>query len=347
MAAERHGVWGRAIEVPGLAALNTGEYAVVNSVSCTSAGSCAAGGNYFDHSGTQGFVAAERHGVWGKAVEVPGLGALNATGIGDGVGSVSCASVGNCAAVGGYSDSHDDTQGFVAVERTGLGPGDRGARTGGPEHGRGRRGQLGVVRLGRQLRGRRVLRLPPGRPLTRGFVAVERDGAWRKAIEVPGLGALDTDGSAVVKSVSCPSAGNCAAARAYNDSPDSTQGFVASERHGRWRKAIEVLGLAALNTLGGAGVGSVSCGSAGSCAAGGSYWDRHGAQGFVAVETNGVWGTATEVPGLAALNNGPDPTDEFANVYSASCAPAGGCAAAGTYADRGGNRQGFVADERG
>ena len=46
MAAERHGVWGKAIEVPGLAALNTGGDAVVNSVSCVSAGSCAAGGYY-------------------------------------------------------------------------------------------------------------------------------------------------------------------------------------------------------------------------------------------------------------------------------------------------------------
>ena len=202
------------------------------------------------------------------------------------------------------------------------------------------------MRLGGQLRGRRVLRLPP-RPPERGFVAVERDGAWGKAIEVPGLGALDTGGYAVVKSVSCPSAGNCAAAGAYNDSPDSTQGFVVSETNGVWGTAIEVPGLAALNTLGGAPVASVSCGSAGSCAAGGSYWDRHGAQGFVAVETNGVWGTAIEVPGLAALNKGPDPTDEFANVYSVSCAPAGSCAAGGTYADRGGNRQGFVADERG
>jgi hypothetical protein len=66
----------------------------------------------------------------------------------------------------------------------------------------------------------------------------------------------------------------------------------------------------------------------------------------VAVETNGVWGTAIEVPGLAALNKGADPADGFAAAWSV-CAPAGGCAAGGTYADRNGNRQGFVAVERG
>ena len=40
------GSWGQAVEVPGLAALNTGGQANVNSVSCASAGNCAAGGYY-------------------------------------------------------------------------------------------------------------------------------------------------------------------------------------------------------------------------------------------------------------------------------------------------------------
>jgi len=38
------GSWGKAVEVPGLAALNTGGDAAVTSVSCPSAGDCAAGG---------------------------------------------------------------------------------------------------------------------------------------------------------------------------------------------------------------------------------------------------------------------------------------------------------------
>src|SRR5216683_2323264 len=47
------GSWGRAIEVPGLGALDKGGYpgaggAGVVSVSCGSAGNCAAGGSYLD-----------------------------------------------------------------------------------------------------------------------------------------------------------------------------------------------------------------------------------------------------------------------------------------------------------
>ena len=90
--------------MPGLAALNAGGGAEVTSLSCARAGSCAAGGSYSDRSGnSQGFVADERNGRWAKAIEVPGLGALNAGG-GNGyaqVTSVSCASAFSCAA-GGY-----------------------------------------------------------------------------------------------------------------------------------------------------------------------------------------------------------------------------------------------------
>ena len=48
------GVWSRAIEVPGLGALSQGGDAGVSSVSCASAGNCAAGGDYFDGSPCHG-----------------------------------------------------------------------------------------------------------------------------------------------------------------------------------------------------------------------------------------------------------------------------------------------------
>ena len=91
---------------------------------------------------------------------------------------------------------------------------------------------------------------------------------------MPGLAALNTGGDAGVDSVSCGSAGNCAAGGYYTDGAGSEQGFVASERNGVWGQAIEVPGLAALNTGEDAEVDSVSCASAGNCAAGGDYAGR-------------------------------------------------------------------------
>jgi len=106
------GSWGRAITVPGLGALNTGGKAEVSSVSCASAGNCAAGGGY-DGGGSGAWVVREKNGVWAKRTAVPGLGALNKGSV-LGVSSVSCASAGSCVAGGFYQEAgRYALQGFV------------------------------------------------------------------------------------------------------------------------------------------------------------------------------------------------------------------------------------------
>jgi hypothetical protein len=353
-AARPAGSQGRAIEVPGLGALNTGGAANfspgVSSVSCASAGSCAAGGSYADASGhSQGFVAVERHGAWGRAIEVPGLGALNTGGNADlspGVSSVSCASAGSCVAGGSYADASGHSQGFVAVERDG-----RWARAievpglGALNTGENAQVPAGVTSVSCASAGS----CAAGGDYTdrggngQGFVAVERDGRWATATGVPGLGALNKGGAADVFSVSCGAAGSCAAVGDYVDSGQNEQGFVVSLRHGRWGTAIEPRGLGALNGESGGGnaaVDSVSCASAGSCAAVGSYGMPYG-MGFVVSEKNGAWGKAADVPGLAALDG------RIAGANSVSCASPGNCAAVGDYTNVDGNiQQGFVAAER-
>jgi len=341
-AARPAGSWGTAIEVPGLGALNKGGDAEVTSVSCASAGSCAAGGYYTDrHHHSQGFVASERHGRWGKAIEVPGLAALNtggAHGPAADVFSVSCASAGSCAAGGYYTDRRGHLQGFVIVERDGrwgraievpgLGALNKGGDVEVSEVSCASAGNCAAVGL-----------YPDRLGHLQMFAASQRHGRWGKAIEVRGLGALNTGVYAEVYSVSCASAGNCAAGGKYIDQAGNTQGFVASERDGRWGTVIEVPGLGTLNKGGGADVFSVACGAAGNCAAVGDYTDQVGnTQGFVAVERDGRWGKAINVPGLRALN------DINAMVSSVSCASAGNCAAVGTYGLPYGS--GFVVSEK-
>ena len=106
------GTWNSAAPVPGLAALNTGGGATVNSVSCSSDGNCVGGGFYLTGSGSQGFVATLTSGTWSSAIPVPGLVALNTSGDAD-VVSVSCSSDGNCA-IGGSYNNGSGSQGFVA-----------------------------------------------------------------------------------------------------------------------------------------------------------------------------------------------------------------------------------------
>ncbi len=261
---EVNGVWGDDIEVPDIAALNAGGNAEVTSVSCASAGNCAAGGYYFDGSGDQqAFVVDEVNGTWGDAIEVPGTAALN-TGQGAfaELSSVSCPSAGNCTA-GGYTS---DASSHVRA----------------------------------------------------AFVVDETDGVWGDAIVVPGTATVNTDGWAAVNSVSCSSAGNCAAGGYYVDT--SYQSFVDSEVNGLWGDAIEVPGTAAATDLADDGVNSVSCSSDGNCAAGGSYLDVSGAaQAYVVSEVGGYWGDAAVLP----FTNG--------SVSAVLCPSDGNCTADGTY----------------
>jgi hypothetical protein len=122
------------------------------------------------------------------------------------------------------------------------------------------------------------------------------------------------------------------------------QAFVVNEVNGTWDNAQEVPGIAALNTGGKAQLTSVSCTSAGNCSAGGYYTDKSShIQAFVVNEVDGTWGTAQEVPGIAAFNTGGNAT-----VMSVSCASAGNCSAGGYFASKtGGNphTQAFVVNE--
>ena len=271
---------------------------------------------------------------WGRAIEVPGLGALNV--FHAEVRSVSCASAGNCAAGGIYTDRRGRIRAFVVSQRRGVW-----------------RRAIGVPGLDalNPFGSARVLSVSCASAGScaaggwykdhsghqQGFVVSQRRGVWRRAIEVPSLGALNAGGSAEVSSVSCASAGNCAAAGDYTDASGQDQGFVVSERRGVWRRAFEVPGLGALNAGGSASVGSVSCGSAGNCAAGGSYQDRSGDfQAFVVSERRGVWGQAS------ALNAAGQ---AVAGVLSVSCGLAGSCVAGGAYQDDRGV-QGFVVSQQ-
>ena len=342
VASERHGRWAKAIEVPGLGALNVGGDAEVTSVSCGSAGNCAVGG--FLSLGVPGheeitglFVVNERRGRWGKAVP---LGPQTGEEVGD-FNSVSCTSAGNCLAGGDAADCYcTNSHAFVVQERAGRW--------------RSFRAVPGLWALGHIDSWINSVACPSAGNCAvgggyqddngnqNGFVAGEGNGVWGRAIEVPGLATLNTGANADVSSVSCGSAGNCAAGGYYTDGDGHFHGYVAAEQDGVWGKAIQVPGLAALNKGENAGVGSVSCGSAGSCVAGGAYADRsHRLHGFVAVERNGRWGTAIQVPGLAAPSKRGD-----AFVTSVSCASAGNCAAGGYYTDRSGHHQGFVVVQR-
>ena len=84
--------------------------------------------------------------------------------------------------------------------------------------------------------------------------------------------------------------------------------------------------------------------SAGNCSAGGGL--------DVVSQVNGKWGTAEQVPGLAALNTGLAGIDPIECDFTCdpvagllSCASAGNCSAGGFYDDSTGRVQAFVVSQ--
>jgi hypothetical protein len=297
---EKNGSWGTRRQVPGLGVLaaQTNDERAVD-VSCPAAGDCVATGDYSE-SGPGGYIAEEKSGTWGKAMPIPGLAALStlqATAT-----TVSCASPGNCAVAGTYhtgTSTNTRVSTFVADESGGTWhdaialPGLSPLNVGGEAEPVG----LACASPGNcTLAGvyaPSVQSLPlPGFGLV--YVASEVNGTWRPAARLPGITALAGNGSAMVGSLACPSAGNCVVdgIYAFSQGPPSEAGgaFLASQAGGRWASARSVPGMGTLNT--------VACQSAGTCTAGG---EDTGGRAAVIRETGGTWGKPRELPGAAGL----------------------------------------------
>ncbi len=325
---ETNGVWGNAIEAPGSGTLNTGgavgESDLLQSVSCAAPGTCAAGG-YLPHgSGYQAFVIDETNGVWGNAIEVPGIEALNTGGYAE-VRSISCAAAGNCTAVGSYSDGPQSAQAFVVDETNGVWDTAIEAPGSAALNSAGNGGLQAVACAG------------PGNCAAGGwyedqpgssqvFVVDETNGVWGDAIEVPGSATLN-HGYANVMSISCATFGNCSAGGFYRDGSGQHWPFVVDETNGSWGDAIRVPGASVSYNVGGEfSVFSVSCPTAGNCVAAG------GAPSFVVSETNGAWNDAVQL-------TGPNGAVEGGEVSSVSCGAVGSCTAGGLVISSSGNQQ--------
>jgi hypothetical protein len=267
---ETSGIWRKAEEVPGTAALNKAGGATVTSVSCASAGNCSAGG-YTDNGSDNplAFVVNETGGTWRTAQQVPGTPSFAE------VTSVSCASAGNCSAGGFYGGIA-----FVVDEIKGVW--GRALKVPGRLNGAAQVTSVSCASPGNCSAG--------GDTLT-AFVVNETHGTWGKAEVVPGIAALSDGRGGFLNSVSCASAGNCRAGGSdikgfTSDGNPFFQAFVVNETNGTWGSAEVVPGTPVLNKGLAAEVYSVSCASAVSCSAGG-YYTRffNGIEAFVVNRT--------------------------------------------------------------
>ena len=280
---ERHGIWGAAEPVTGLAQLNTGGRAVIESVSCPSARNCSAGGYYSTKTVLQAFVVTEKHGTWGTARHLPSP----VNGGGSAIDAVSCAWPGNCSAAGYYNTSSGQ-QAFVASQK----------------HGRWAAAEPvpGLAALNKG-GGAEIYALSCASPgncsaggfystsvtFSAAFVVAENHGTWGTAEPVSAPASISDSGYGEVVSLSCASPGNCSAVGSYGYWK-AAQPFVVTEEHGSWGQALQAPGAPA----GIAGFGSISCAAPGDCSAVGGYSSAYYEPSYalVASQKHGTWGHA-------------------------------------------------------
>jgi hypothetical protein len=205
---EVNGVWGTAEAVSG-----AGLYAQVNSISCGSAGNCAAGGRWYVSGNHLPFVVDEVNGTWGTAETIPGSATLNAADGGAEVNSISCASAGNCAAGGFYTTRYTNftgyDQAFVADEVNGTWqtaeevPGTAALNTGHDAQ----VSSISCASAGNCTAGGYYTGGSSAKGSYQAFVVDEVGGTWGNADTVP---VSADNGTAQINSISCPAAGECA-----------------------------------------------------------------------------------------------------------------------------------------
>ncbi len=347
-AASPQGTFSPPSMLPNLVALGATSFSQVQAVSCTADGDCVAVGIYGGQM-SQGFIDVETNSVWAPAMDLPGAASLGVTG--SGFTSLSCSSTGNCAAGGFYNTtqfSADSYLAFVIDEVNGVWqsaemvPGTGSLAPG---------SQAQVVTISCPSDGNCSLGgfVSNSDDQAVAFVADQVNGTWKSATTLTDVNlSIYTNPQATISSISCTSAGNCVAggygwsqSGRYQDQIGGA-GFLVTEDSGVWSAPIALSGIVTTSGSNLSQINTVSCPTSTDCVIGGTYYDGHEYQAFVASDLDGTLGSTIEVPGTAALN-----AFSVAQVVAASCTASGACTIAGTYSGTAGNglSQTFVDSE--
>jgi hypothetical protein len=248
-------------------------------VSCASPGNCTAVGDYGNVQHPQGLLLTETSGVWAPGVEAVPPDNADSNNPRVILTSVSCASAGNCTAVGIYRAT-----GSTAMQ---------------------------------------------------GLLLTQTSGIWAKGVQASLPGGPEPDADFELNSVSCASAGNCTAVGDVSFGT-TTGGVFVTQTSGVWadvEPAIPPVSFEVTN------LSSVSCASAGNCTAVGEAFNGNGGGSMdqLFTQSSGAW-----APGVGAVLPADAATNPIVTSPSVSCASAGNCTAVGDYKDGSGTSQGVL-----
>ncbi len=316
--------YSRAVKVSAPANADHNPGAALYGLSCTSAGNCTAVGEYSDGSNHQQALAAvETGGKWVARSEVsaPSNAAKDPDAS---LHVVSCSSKGNCSAVGEYTDRSNHQQALAAVESGGKWSRAEEVHTSpiAALNGLSCTAAASCVAVGSD------------GSLGHAIVVTETAGKWGEAVDLslPGNAGTGSEAFALLQAVSCKSKGDCTAVGLYGGPTGERYAMIATESGGKWARAVELSKLPSGASGSWADLLGVSCVTASSCTAVGSYEDNSGDDWpMVAVESAGTWGTASKSSLPKGANTGSG--GPSAELDAVSCPSVGNCAAFGAYTD--------------
>ena len=316
-----------------------------HAISCPSEGNCTVVGGYLNKQGYHdGVLLTETDGRWARGIKesLPAdafrlrprypLPHNEPT-------SVSCASAGNCTAVGYYTafDQVIERQGLLLTEVNGTWA--RGVRAPLPPDAYGGNVELNSVSCQAAGNCTAVGSYDGGNGEHPGLLLTQTNGAWEPGVRASlpaGLWPRHTRSyqTVVLQAVSCSSPGNCTAVGTYSGARQRIGGLLLTQTDGKWATGITAplpANHAKRQRTSGTHIylNSVSCSAPGNCTAVGNYVARGGhAQGLLLTQTDGRWTVAqARLPaGAWRASIGPGVT-----LKSVSCTSAGNCTAVGSY----------------
>ena len=337
------GVWGQAtpaVFAGGVQSSTPTDH--LQRVSCSSAGNCTAVG-YFKNaaSGTDAFTMTSTGGVWGQAAPaVFANGVQNSTPNGN-LYSVSCASAGNCTAVGYFNNAAGNKEAFTMTSTGGVwgqaAPAvfANGVQNSVPND------YLNWVSCASAGDCTAAGRYKDVNGNTQAFTMTSTGGTWGQVTPIVfANGVQSASPAAYMNSVTCVSAGNCVAVGQFKSSSTYFEAFILTSVGGVWGDATPVTFPSGVrNAAMSDSLDSVSCTTAGNCSAVGSYKNAAGGtEAFTMTATNGVWGQPTPAVFASGVQNASQ-DDYFTWV---SCASAGNCAAVGYFKNAIGGSEAFT-----
>ena len=327
-----NGVWANAAPVTFPSNVqNVSPVSRITAVTCTSAGNCTAAGYFLNQSGDfDSFTVTSSNGVWATAVPIQfPANTQNATPYSE-IAGLSCASAGNCAAVGTFENLAGDYEPFfVTSTNSSWGTANRvtfPVNTQNTAPGSG----LNKVSCASVGNCTAVGQFKNTAGDYEAFSVISNNGVWSTATRITfPPNTQNTHPSDYLNGVACTTAGNCTAVGVFKNLSGGDEAFTVTSSNGVWSTASRITFPS--NTLPSTVQvipADISCASTGNCTVAGQFRNTSGGNSaFTATSTNGTWGVA--IPAAPAAND-QDPTAET-YFRAVSCAAASDCTAVGRY----------------